>query len=118
MSSLQKTTKNNDIFRGFLYYWSYFFALLSPCMKGFINYVRISDNIYMLKDNSLFLYYLLHNFRYITTVYRSYGANCKLICIPVAIRVEHVVTTVDIAIIDCSWPKVRIIRVDINSRRS
>ena len=45
MSSLQKTTKNNDIFRGFLYYWSYFFALLSPCMKGFINYVRISDQL-------------------------------------------------------------------------
>lgn len=45
MSSLQKTTKNNDIFRGFLCYWSYFFALLSPCMKGFINYVRISDEI-------------------------------------------------------------------------
>ena len=42
MPSLQKTTKNNDIFRGFLYYWSYFFALLSPYMKGFINYVRIS----------------------------------------------------------------------------
>ena len=42
MPSLQKTTKNNDIFRGFLCYWLYFFALLSPCMKGFINYVRIS----------------------------------------------------------------------------
>lgn len=48
MPSLQKTTKNNDIFRGFLYYWSYFFALLSPCMKGFINYVRISIRISIL----------------------------------------------------------------------
>lgn len=45
MPSLQKTTKNNDFFRGFLCYWSYFFALLSPCMKGFINYVRISECI-------------------------------------------------------------------------
>lgn len=44
MPSLQKTTKNNDFFRGFCY-WSYFFALLCPCMKRFINYVRISDQL-------------------------------------------------------------------------
>ena len=50
MPSLQKTTKNNDIFRGFLYYWSYFFALLSPYMKGFINYVRISEKTIKLID--------------------------------------------------------------------
>ena len=56
MSSLQKTTKNNDIFRGFLYYWSYFFALLSPCMNGFINYVRISADISTFKITFLAFY--------------------------------------------------------------
>ena len=54
MPSLQKTTKNNDIFRGFLCYWSYFFALLSPYMKGFINYVRISvSSLHKISDSPL-----------------------------------------------------------------
>lgn len=62
MSSLQKTTKNNDIFRGFLYYWSYFFALLSPCMKGFINYVRISVLLSTFKITFLAFYGTVRNF--------------------------------------------------------
>ena len=61
---------------------------------------------------------------YITTVYRSYGANTKavviLVHVAIRVRVEHVVGTSinhSAFIIDSSRPEVSIVRVRIDSRR-
>lgn len=64
---------------------------------------------------------LIQLLNYITTVYRSYGAQSKLVVVHIAIRIEVVVVRVSIAFVHVARPEVcisiRRILIDVHSAR-
>ena len=101
--------------------------LLKNSLKIYSLSISLLTNIFIyfyfivfLHERTIVCFYIISYtvYNYITTVYRSYGANHEVVLVPIAIRIEHIVAGTSVAIVHIARPEVRIILIRIDSRRS